>query len=60
MPEVKLQFTREKETPGTIRFKEQGADTDIVSGSFYVKKPKMDLLDNADELELVVRPKKKK
>lgn len=57
MPEVKLQFTREKETPGTVRFKEEGDDP--ISGSLYVKKPKMDRLDNADELEVVIRPKKK-
>jgi len=38
MPEVKLQFSKEKETPGTVRFQENGDREKHVVGTLYVKK----------------------
>lgn len=35
---VKVKFTREKETPGTVRFQEDGDKSDHVVGTLYVKK----------------------
>ena len=35
---AQVEFTREKETPGTVRFKEDGEPESHVIGTLYVKK----------------------
>jgi len=38
MPKTTLKFTKEKETSGTVRFKEDGDDDKHTVGTLYVKK----------------------
>lgn len=52
---VTLRFDREKETPGTIRFKERPADDDSVAvGTLYIKKPVDALLGSPAALTVTV------
>jgi hypothetical protein len=55
---VTLHFDREKETPGTIRFKERPArkddDKSVSVGTLYVKKDSDALLGSPDVLKVTI------
>lgn len=56
MAKVTLKFTKEKETPGTVRFAEDGDKDNHKVGTLYVKKSAGDLADK-DTLTVTIEAK---
>lgn len=54
---VSVKFTREKETPGTVRFKEEGDPSDHKVGSLYLKKAAASDLGNPETLAVTIEAK---
>ena len=50
-----LGFTREKETPGTIRFKENGDKDNLSVGTLYLKKAADSALGSPDEITVTIK-----
>jgi hypothetical protein len=51
---MKVKFTREKETPGTVRFKEEGDPADHKVGSLYLKKKAAADLGNPETVTVTI------
>jgi hypothetical protein len=49
-----IELTREKETPGTVRFQEQDPDEDPKVGTLYVKKAASKLLGNPTRIRVTI------
>lgn len=59
--EIKLVFTRRKETKRTILFNEelgeQGwSDRDVAVGPLYVQKQALEMIGNPEKIEVTIRP----
>lgn len=51
-----VHFDMEKETPGTVRYKERGdEDAPVVVGTLYLKKDAAAALDNPDSLTVTIK-----
>lgn len=58
MPKVApVTFTREKETPGTVRFKEDGDPADHKVGTLYLKKKAAADLGDPESLTVTIEAK---
>lgn len=49
---MKITFTKEKETPGTVRYKEDADDPKV--GTLYLKKATAAELDNPEKITVTV------
>jgi len=55
--DINATFKLEKDTKGAVRYQEEGHAPSI--GTLYIRKHAFDSADFDDEIEVIVRPKKK-